>query len=124
MLWGCPIYMVGKYLPADEVPYWLELYENQPWGFRGLDRVMSKTALQVCSSNSKLKPNTSVMDFMWPDSYRDGHLSDDEFAGLSYQERESYIESATLTDQQFSLLEPELQIRYEKRIIQNAKNII
>lgn len=89
-LFGCPIIEVGQRVPAHEYPIWQAYFEANPWGFKGQDMLASKTALQICSAHTQLKPNASYSDFMFKDRFESLSLSQAEFDALSPQEQAKY----------------------------------
>lgn len=89
---GCPISAVGQIVPAWEIPYWREHYAQEPWGFKGMDMIASKTAIQVASAMTKLKPGTGLKDFMFSSRFESGNLSNEEFDQLSPEEQSHYVQ--------------------------------
>ncbi len=124
LLFGCPIVEVEQRVPACELPVWQVLYQQSPWDFNGLDKVLSKTAFQIVSSQAALKSGTSSSDFEFIDPFAAGTVSDDDFTQLSEAEREQYLRYATLSNPQFNALTDDQQHRYSQRMAQQLKALI
>lgn len=79
-------------MPASELPVWRAHFAQEPWGFRAMDMLASKTAMQISSSFAKLKPGASFRDFMFTDKFESCDLSQEEFNALSKEEQDIYID--------------------------------
>lgn len=77
-------------VPASELPIWRAHFAQEPWGFKAMDMLASKTAMQVSSSIGRLKPGTSFKHFMFQDRFESCDLSREEFDLLSKEEQDIY----------------------------------
>lgn len=91
-LFGCPLWQVGQLVPASELPLWRVHFEQEPWGFRAMDRLASKTALQITAALGRIRPGTGVADLMFQDRFTSGDLTEAEFEELSPEEQNVYLE--------------------------------
>ncbi len=103
---------------------WKAIYELMPWDYDGMDFVVSKAAMHICASNGSLGKDASISNFLTPDSYRDGRLSDEEFSALSDAEREHYIQRNAITKAQFGMLKESQQMEYSQRAANRMKKMI
>lgn len=79
-------------VPASEIPVWEAHFASEPWGFKAMDMLASKTVLQLGNSMGRLKPGVNVGDFMFKDKFETGQLTREEFSELSKAEQNLYCE--------------------------------
>jgi hypothetical protein len=78
-------------LPAWEWPIWRCYYEQEPWGFKSQDMLLSKAAMQISQASAKLKPGVTYKEFMFRDRFESGDLTDNEYKALSAEEKNIYL---------------------------------
>jgi hypothetical protein len=79
-------------VPASEIPIWEAHFASEPWGFKALDKLASKTVLQLGGAMGRVKPGVTVDDFMFKDKFENGQLTREEFNALSKAEQDLYCE--------------------------------
>lgn len=96
MLFGCPLWAVGEMVPASEMPIWRAHFEQEPWGFKALDQLASKSAFQIAQCSAALRPGTTYRDFMFTDRFESLELTEHEFSQLSDEEQSDYVKRQVL----------------------------
>lgn len=86
-------------VPASELPIWQAHFAQEPWGFKAMDMLASKTAMQIGSAVGRLRPGASYKSFMFQDRFESCDLSQEEFDQLSKEEQNLY------NDKQIRLLQ-------------------
>jgi hypothetical protein len=123
--------VVGKLVPASELPIWEAHFAREPWGFNATDQLLSKTALQIARATGSVKEGVTVQDLMVSDAYDSLQLNDQQIEELSEQEREYYLRrrlsqrfrDLDLTAEDFELLSKEDQLDYTRRHIAQVKKV-
>ena len=89
-MFGCPLWVLGDLVPASELPIWRVHFAQEPWGFKAMDMLASKSALQIGGAIGKLKPGANYRDLMFKDRFETCDLTHEEFELLSKEEQNIY----------------------------------
>jgi hypothetical protein len=79
-------------VPASELSVWRAHFAQEPWGFKAMDMLASKSAMQISAVVGRLKPGANYRDFMFRDRFETCDLTQEEFDLLSKEEQDMYNE--------------------------------
>lgn len=121
ILFRCPLWAVGKMVPASELAQWREIFKRMPWGFEAQDYLHSRTAINIMKTNVQLPDGTTDAELTLKDPYHDGSLTLEEFKQLDDSELRHYLTYAEITTEQYNSLAPEYQDIWKQRMRERVR---